>query len=36
MLQSGSDSLRKKVKGWLKTKEVRGDNNDTNYIFLRL
>jgi len=34
-LQSGSDSLRKKVKGWLKTKEVKGDNNDTNYIFLR-
>jgi len=34
-LQSGSDSLRKKVKQWLKTKEVRGDNNDTNYIFLR-
>jgi SSS family transporter len=34
-LQSGSDSLRQKVKGWLKTKEVKGDNNDTNYIFLR-
>ena len=34
-LQSGSDSLRKKVKQWLKTKEVKGDNNDTNYIFLR-
>jgi SSS family transporter len=34
-LQSGSDSLRKIVKGWLKTKEVKGDNNDTNYIFLR-
>jgi SSS family transporter len=35
MLQSGSDSLRTKVKGWLRTKEVKGDNNDTNYIFLR-
>jgi SSS family transporter len=35
MLQSGSDSLRVKVKQWLKTKEVKGDNNDTNYIFLR-
>ncbi|HSU28478.1 MAG TPA: sodium:solute symporter [Chitinophagaceae bacterium] len=35
MLQSGSDSLRKKVKRWIATKEVKGDNNDTNYIFLR-
>jgi SSS family transporter len=34
-LQSGSDSLRDKVKQWLKTKEVKGDANDTNYIFLR-
>ena len=34
-LQRGSDSLRAKVKGWLSTKEVKGDNNDTNYIFLR-
>ena len=34
-LQSGSDSLRKQVKQWLKSKEVKGDNNDTNYIFLR-
>ena len=34
-LQQQSDSLRSKVKGWLKTKEVGGDNNDTNYIFLR-
>jgi SSS family transporter len=34
-LQKGSDSLRAKVKDWLKTKEVKGDNNDTNYIFLR-
>ncbi len=34
-LQKNSDSLRSAVKGWLKTKEVGGDNNDTNYIFLR-
>ncbi|HUR66683.1 MAG TPA: sodium:solute symporter [Chitinophagaceae bacterium] len=34
-LQHFSDSLRKKVKGWLNTKEVGGDGNDTNYIFLR-
>ncbi|HZI54949.1 MAG TPA: sodium:solute symporter, partial [Chitinophagaceae bacterium] len=34
-LQSSSDSLRREVKRWLKSKEVRGDNNDTNYIFLR-
>ena len=34
-LQKQSDSLRSSVKGWLKTKEVGGDNNDTNYIFLR-
>lgn len=34
-LQRQSDSLRKKVKGWLNTKEVGGDGNDTNYIFLR-
>ncbi|HUM65389.1 MAG TPA: sodium:solute symporter [Chitinophagaceae bacterium] len=34
-LQSSSDSLRSKVKEWIKTKEVKGDNNDTNYIFLR-
>lgn len=34
-LQSRSDSLRSTVKSWLKTKEVNGDNNDTNYIFLR-
>lgn len=34
-LQAGSDSLRVKVKAWIKTKEVKGDNNDTNYIFLR-
>jgi len=34
-LQQHSDSLRKKVKTWLNTKEVGGDGNDTNYIFLR-
>lgn len=34
-LQHQSDSLRKKVKGWLNTKAVGGDGNDTNYIFLR-
>ena len=34
-LQKQSDSLRGKVKEWLGTKEVGGDNNDTNYIFLR-
>jgi hypothetical protein len=34
-LQFTSDSLRSKVKKWLNTKEVGGDGNDTNYIFLR-
>jgi len=34
-LQVSSDSLRAKVKKWLNTKEVGGDGNDTNYIFLR-
>ena len=34
-LQYQSDSIRKKVKSWMQTKEVRGDSNDTNYIFLR-
>ncbi|MES1221120.1 MAG: sodium:solute symporter, partial [Bacteroidota bacterium] len=34
-LQQQSDSIRKKVKGWINSKEVGGDNNDTNYIFLR-
>ncbi len=34
-LQKQSDSLRKKVKDWLNSKEVGGDGNDTNYIFLR-
>ncbi len=34
-LQKNSDSLRGKVKNWLSRKEVGGDSNDTNYIFLR-
>ncbi|MEO7925053.1 MAG: sodium:solute symporter [Chitinophagaceae bacterium] len=34
-LQDSANQLRAKVKTWLKTKEVGGDNNDTNYIFLR-
>ncbi len=34
-LQKRSDSLRSKVKTWISSKEVNGDNNDTNYIFLR-
>jgi len=32
-LQHQSDSVRKKVKSWMQT--TGGDNNDTNYIFLR-
>ena len=34
-LQDKSDSIRKKIKSWMQTKEVGGDSNDTNYIFLR-
>jgi SSS family solute:Na+ symporter len=34
-LQSRSDSLRNQVKGWINSKAVGGDGNDTNYIFLR-
>lgn len=34
-LQQQSDSLRTKVKSWIASREVGGDNNDTNYIFLR-
>lgn len=34
-LQYKSDSIRKKIKSWMQTKEVGGDSNDTNYIFLR-
>lgn len=33
ILQSQSDVLRKQVKGWIK--QSGGDDNDTNYIFLR-
>ena len=35
VLQDTANILRSKVKEWIKTKEVGGDNNDTNYIFLR-
>jgi Na+/proline symporter len=34
-MQKESDSLRKKVVGWLNKKIPGGDGNDTNYIFLR-
>jgi SSS family transporter len=34
-LQNSANALRTKVKEWVKTKEIGGDNNDTNYIFLR-
>ena len=34
-LQHQSDSLRRKVTKWIGSKEVNGDSNDTNYIFLR-
>lgn len=34
-LQGRSDSIRKQVRGWINSKEVKGDGNDTNYIFLR-
>jgi SSS family transporter len=34
-LQGNADILRNKVKEWVKSKEIGGDNNDTNYIFLR-
>jgi len=34
-LQKSADSLRGKVKAWLNSKQVGGDGNDTNYIFLR-
>jgi SSS family solute:Na+ symporter len=33
LLQTQSDSIRKKVKQWINT--AGGDSNDTNYIFLR-
>lgn len=34
-LQDSSDKIRKQVKDWIGSKEVGGDSNDTNYIFLR-
>lgn len=34
-LQARSDSVRERVKGWIGSKEIKGDKNDTNYIFLR-
>jgi solute:Na+ symporter, SSS family len=34
-LQQQSDGLRTKIKAWISSKEVGGDGNDTNYIFLR-
>lgn len=34
-LQGRSDTLRTKVKGWIASDDVKGDSNDTNYIFLR-
>jgi Na+/proline symporter len=34
-LQGDADRLRGKAKSWLNTKQVGGDGNDTNYIFLR-
>ncbi|MBK6936105.1 MAG: sodium:solute symporter [Chitinophagaceae bacterium] len=33
--QVSSDSIRKKVKGWIGSKAVGGDSKDTDYIFLR-
>ena len=34
-LQQQSDSIRKKVRSWMQTTKLQGDNSDTNYIFLR-
>ncbi len=34
-LQSKADSMRTKVKSWVKSKEINGDSKDTDYIFLR-
>jgi SSS family transporter len=34
-LQHQSDSIRKKVKTWMQAAKIKGDNSDTNYIFLR-
>jgi Na+/proline symporter len=35
LLQEKSDSIRKTVKTWMQIAKVKGDNSDTNYIFLR-
>jgi Na+/proline symporter len=34
-LQGKSDTLRARVKTWIRSGTVKGDDNDTNYIFLR-
>jgi SSS family solute:Na+ symporter len=34
-LQKSSDSIRTKVRTWMRTAKVAGDTSDTNYIFLR-
>ncbi len=34
-LQDSANRLRTKVKDWVKSSEINGDSNDTNYIFLR-
>ena len=34
-LQKSSDSLRTKVRSWMRAAKVPGDTSDTNYIFLR-
>ena len=34
-LQKSSDSLRTKVRSWMRAAKVAGDTSDTNYIFLR-
>ena len=34
-LQKSSDSLRTKVRSWMREAKVAGDTSDTNYIFLR-
>ncbi len=34
-MQAKSDSVRGQVKKWIGSPQVGGDNNDTNYIFLR-
>jgi Na+/proline symporter len=34
-LQHRSDSIRKRVRGWMQSQKFKGDTSDTNYIFLR-